>query len=263
MATAPERQPSNATNIQKLTKERSGDYAERDLAFTPPTGRQTRGSVREWRKDYHGDLWTRGGTGSCLCRFFFCTIFIAVFLIISIVLTLALYARPPNIAINNAGLITNGTSAIQVGNGGLDILLGVNISVANPNFFSIDLKKIQANIFYPLNGNKTALGGGSESNVVFDSGSNKTFQFPFTIAYKSALDPGNKILDDIEKKCLGNPKTDLTVDYTIGLTVNVIVVPVHIPISNSISFACPLTEADIQSLLGSAVNITNILGGAT
>lgn len=46
--------------------------------------------MRRWRKDYQGNLWTKGSRASCFGRFFCCTIMIFLFFLISIVLSLAL-----------------------------------------------------------------------------------------------------------------------------------------------------------------------------
>lgn len=47
-------------------------------------------NIRQWRYDHQGNLWTRGSRAGCFGRFFCCTIMIVVFLVISILLSLAL-----------------------------------------------------------------------------------------------------------------------------------------------------------------------------
>ena len=51
---------------------------------------RTPGNVRRWRKEYQGNLWTKGSRLGCFGRFFCCTLMIFLFLLISIVLSLAL-----------------------------------------------------------------------------------------------------------------------------------------------------------------------------
>lgn len=46
--------------------------------------------MRQWRKDYQGNLWTKGSRASCCGRFFCCTLMIFLLLLISVVLTIAL-----------------------------------------------------------------------------------------------------------------------------------------------------------------------------
>lgn len=49
-----------------------------------------RESVGAWRKDFNGGLWTKGGRGRCIGRFCCCSLMTVVFLLASILLTLAL-----------------------------------------------------------------------------------------------------------------------------------------------------------------------------
>lgn len=51
---------------------------------------RTSRSMRRWRYEHQGNLWTKGGRGRCFGRFFCCTIMIFVFLLVSIILSLAL-----------------------------------------------------------------------------------------------------------------------------------------------------------------------------
>jgi len=182
---------------------------------------------------------------------------VTLFLIISIVLSLLLWVRPPNITINNVGAPTNG-SEIQLTSDGVDINLAVDIAVQNPNYFAVDFKKIEAQIFYPIN--NTNVGGGTETDIIFHSHSQTNFTFPFTISYKKSLDPSNKILVDIATKCgfIGGSKTQITVDYKISLALKIVFFTISPVVSNSMSFDCPLSQSDIQSLGGSS-----ILGGVT
>jgi len=200
-------------------------------------------------------LWTQGGRGRCVGRFCCCTLLVALFLVISMVLSLLLWVRPPNISIGGVNTPTSG-SEIQVTSNGLNINLGVNISVENPNYFSVAFSKIQATIFYPIN--NTNVGGGNATDITFNSHSQTNFTFPFTISYQTSLDPSDKILVDIATKCgfLNGNKSPITVDYKISLGLKILFITVTPVISNSLSFPCPLSESDIKSLGPS------LLGGA-
>jgi len=70
-----------------------GEQKERskyEAAGFPPALRPPKdtGAIRIWRQDFHGGMWTRGSRGRCIGRFCCCTLFLGVFLIASIVLTL-------------------------------------------------------------------------------------------------------------------------------------------------------------------------------
>ncbi|THH10714.1 hypothetical protein EW145_g1160 [Phellinidium pouzarii] len=180
-------------------------------ALRPP---ESTGAIRLWRKDQRSGLWNKGGRGKCCLRFCCCTLFIAVFLIISIVLTLAVWIRPPDITINQVGLTAANGSTFQVTSDSLNLNLGVNISVDNPNYFSVTFRDIKVNLTYPID--NMGVGGGEKDNVVFHSHTQTTFNFPFTLTYNLADDTNQDVLKDLLNKCgITGTKQDITVDYKI------------------------------------------------
>ncbi|KAF8586508.1 hypothetical protein K439DRAFT_1408619 [Ramaria rubella] len=213
--------------------------------FEPPP--KSTGDLRMWRHDQNGNLWIKGGRGRCIGRFCCCTIMIAILLLVSIVLTLAIFLRPPDIQFNGVSPSTSGSS-VQATNNDLKVNLGIGISVRNPNFFSVAFKSITANLTYPIN--NTAIGGGEESNVVFPSNSLTTFTFPFTIEYSQASDPQGAILTDIATKCgflPGAAKQQLSVGYDLKLAIRILFVTIAPPISGTFNFDCPFTLDDIKA----------------
>ncbi|KAJ3744800.1 hypothetical protein DFH05DRAFT_1397748 [Lentinula detonsa] len=203
----------------------------------------------------------KGGRVSCIGRFFCCTLMIAVFLIVSIVLALALWIRPPSIIIGSAGLTSAGTSGIQFQTSGIVVPLEVNISVNNPDYFSVDLKQVTLDLTYPLDGNNTAIGNGSTSDITFHSHSNTTFTFPFEINYQFSTDPNYAILLDMASKCgiLGGSQSDITIDYSIKVDLKVILIPVSPTISNSFSISCPFDESELEDFIKS-LGLSSIAG---
>ncbi|KAJ6597019.1 hypothetical protein DFH09DRAFT_109035 [Mycena vulgaris] len=219
--------------------------------FTPsPRGPKTASSLRQYRKEFQGEMWTKGGRGRCFGRFFCCTFMIIIFLVVTILLSLVLWLRPPSINFGDVAPMTSG-SAIQLTADGININMGVNISVNNPNFFAVRFKKITAEIYYPLNNNNTAIGNGTKNNIVLESNAQTNFTFPFAIDYSTSLDPQSKILVDIAQKCgiLGTSTSDLVVQYKITLGVQILFVTISPSISNSFTFACPLSKEDISGFL--------------
>jgi len=210
---------------------------------------RTTQALRKYRYDSQGSLWTKGGRGRCICRFCCCTGLILLFLFISILLSLVLWIRPPNI--NFGQVETSSTNAIQLQTSGVEINLAVNVTVDNPNYFSVDFTKIQADIFYPIN--NTAIGSGNRSNINIASNAQTNFTFPFDLDYQRSLDPSNAILLDLATKCgiLGTA-TDITVNYKITLGIKIIFVTISPTISNTFTFPCPLTKSDISGLLSGA-----------
>jgi len=217
----------------------AGEYAY-------PKERTVRG-LKDYRYDHQGNLWTKGGRGRCIGRFCCCTLMIAVLLIVSIVLALALWIRPPGVQLGDVQPVSKAGSQIQIQPDGVTINLGLNISVDNPNYFSINIKNIQADLIYPIN--NTPIGGGSLSNVVFKSGENTNITFPFAVNYKTSADPGGKILSDLATKC--GSKSDVTVNYKITVGIRILFVTASPVIQNKFSFPCPLNADDLKGLLQS------------
>lgn len=218
------------------------------------TGSRSR-DLRRWRYDHHGgSLWTKGTRGKCILRFCCCTIMIVLLLFISILLALLMWTRPPDVIVGTVGPPSTG-SEIQLENNGVQINLAINITVNNPNYFSVSFPSIKANIYYPIN--NTYIGGGNQSSVTFPANTNKTITFPFSISYTSTMPSSNAILSDLETKCgiNGGTASDITVDYDITLNVRVLFFTVSPTISNTASFVCPLSASDLSgvasSILGS------------
>jgi len=235
-------QDSSFTGVDGVEKRRTqGSFVE------PP---KDTGDLRLWRHDTHGNLWTKGGRGSCIGRFCCCTILITLFLVISIALALAMWLRPPDISFGSIGPPTSG-SAIEASASELKINLALPISVKNPNFFSASFRSISATAYYPTN--DVNVGGGERDNIVFAANSETTFNFPISIDYTQAKDPNSAILTDIASRCgfTGSAKKQIMVKYTITLKINILAITVSPSFSGQAGFDCPLSQAQIQPFLGS------------
>jgi len=234
------------------SKTRDGDEVsgfERGEFGSPRGEKMTFGQYRREMRDENP--WTKGGRGHCIGRFICCTLMIAIFMIVSIVLALALWIRPPSIVIGTAGLTSAGTSGVAFTTSGISVPLEVNISVSNPNYFSVELKKLTLDLTYPLNGNNTDVGNGTLSDITFHSHSNTNFTFPFNIDYEYASDPSYAILINMAQKCglLGESQEDLTVDYKITVDIKILVVSISPTISNSFSLSCPFNSDELESII--------------
>jgi hypothetical protein len=222
--------------------------------------------VRAWRYDHQGNLWSKGGRGSCIGRFCCCFIFSFIFILISVVLTLALFIRPPNIVINGVAPPTNGSQVQITQDPALQLNLLVNISVNNPNYFDVAFSSVDLGITYPID--NTDFGGGHASDVVFKSRSYREFDFPFAVKYKPADDPSKKILLDLVSKCLGDKRQNLTINYKISLGLKILVATIRPSVSNQFKFLCPDMKDQLTALLkGAGLNIdpndiASVVGGS-
>lgn len=91
-----------------------------------------------------------------------------------------------------------------------------------------------------------------------------TIHFPLTVNYTTAIDSNFSIITDIATKCgfVGSSASDLTVDYNVKLKAKVIVVTIPVSFSSSVSFACPVSQSEIESALGVS-SLDSILGSLT
>ncbi|TFL07555.1 hypothetical protein BDV98DRAFT_28086 [Pterulicium gracile] len=202
-------------------------------------------SIRRFRFDERGALWTRGSRFGCVGRFCCCTLWITLLLLASILLSLVLWVQPPNVQIG--GVQTNSTGgAISRTDNGFRINLYIPITVDNPNYFSVNLRQINADLTYPIN--NTDIGGGTLNDVVIESGSkNTTINFPLAIEYNQSADPNNRVLVDIGSKCLGG-RGQLPIDYKI--TVGIRIGPVVISPSHADRFNVDCPAGDLLSGIG-------------
>jgi len=245
--TLPSRRTKPLVSVAPVRRESSGfDQGE----FTPGgvvvRGPKSAQALREYRYGHQGNLCTKGGRVRCFARICCCSLMTTVFLIVSIVLALALWVRPPSITIGSVQTMTGTTgSVVQTTTDGLTVNLGVNISVINPNYFSVDFKKINAEIFYPIN--NTPVGGGSTTDIVFHSRSQTSFIFPFSLSYNITEDPHGAVLADLISKC-GAEKSNLNITYKIALGIRILIATISPVISNQFNFPCPISTSDLGSL---------------
>lgn len=207
--------------------------------------------LRRYRYDHHGGLWTKGGRWPSIGRLCCCTLMTGALFFILIILALVLWMRPPNIVVGGVDPLQRNGGTIQLVENGISANLGVNISVDNPNYFAVDFKRIEAQIFYPIN--NTQIGGGVARDVVFNAHSQRNWTFPFTINYTTTLDPSRQILADLAQRCgvLGG-KRNLSVSYRITLALRILLITVSPVIKNSLSFECPIDPTDLENLIKSA-----------
>ncbi|KAH8107069.1 hypothetical protein BXZ70DRAFT_916248 [Cristinia sonorae] len=215
---------------------------------------KTAKALRQWRYEHQGNLWKRGGGARCCGRFFCCTIMIFVFLFLSIVLSLALWIKPPNVIVDTPVLRDNGSGSpvqLTADGEGLIVNLGINVSVSNPNYFSVMFNSLKADIFYPLN--NTHIGNSSLKDINIKSNEVTNFTVPIQFNYDIGQDPKLTIIEDIASRCGfgGNGVSQLTVDYKIKVDFTALFIPIKPTISNSATFACPFTKEDIDELLKS------------
>jgi len=224
-----------------------GEFTPAGMAARGPKSRIPQ-TLKEYRYGHQGNLCTKGGRLRCFGRICCCSLMTTVFLLVSIILALALWIRPPSIVIGSVQTMSVNGNVVQPTAEGLTVNLGVGISVSNPNYFSVSFKTIDAELFYPIN--NTAVGGGSTNNIVFHSRSQTNFTFPFSLSYNVTEDPKSLIIDDLAKKCgVSGTASNLSIDYKITLGIRILLATISPVISNQFNFPCPISASDISKFL--------------
>jgi len=245
---SPEGEPPIPPSKENITAYEHDDQ----MAQVRPRGNLagSKKSFRSWRAEGKENLWTRGSRARTCGRFFCCTTMITAFLIISILLSLALWVEPPNITIANP--VQNDTQAFTFQNGELAINLAANITVENPNYFGVALNKVELDLTYPIS--NYPVGGGERQNINIRSNAQTNFTFPFSLSYNTSDTSGTAVLQDIVTKC--EAKQDLTINYELKLSLRIVIVSVSPTITNSFTIACPIDPSEIEGLLGG--NLTSL-----
>jgi len=169
---------------------------------------------------------------------------ITAFLIISIILSLALWIKPPNITIGNPA--QNDTQTVSLQGGELSFNLAANITVDNPNYFGVALNKVQLDLIYPVD--NYPVGGGVKKDINIKSNAQTNFTFPFSFNYNISDTTGTGALQDILAKC--RAKQNLKVNYELKLSLRIVVVSISPTISDSFTIGCPVDADQIEKLLG-------------
>ncbi|PPQ84323.1 hypothetical protein CVT25_011597 [Psilocybe cyanescens] len=240
-------------SLAPARKEASG-FDQGEFAPSKVVARKSRTprALREYRYDHQGNLWTK----VCLSARSLgwdpglTSVKRAVEGAVpgDIVLTLALYARPPNITIGDVEAFPQNGSVLQPGTpDGFQVNLGVAISVSNPNYFSVGLKKIDLQLTYPIN--NTAAGGGDTKDINFKAKSQTDFTFPFHLMYSPSSDPNGAIFVDLSSKC-GKTPQNIVINYKITLGIRILIVTVSPVITNTFNFKCPVDISNLGSVIG-------------
>ncbi|KAI0637007.1 hypothetical protein C8Q77DRAFT_1154884 [Trametes polyzona] len=225
-------------------------YEHGEDAVPVPMGEKTSATMRQWRYDYQGKMWTKGSRASCFGRFFCCTIMIFVFLLISIILSLALWLRPPNVIVGQPTPDLN-TFNIDLNTESISLGMPVNVSINNPNYFSVDISYLDAQVIYPIN--NTQIGSGHKGKVVLKQNEQTNFTFPVTVAYNATSDPNGAVILDLAKRCGldGSSGSDVDLTVYVKVALKIFSIPISHTISNKVSFSCPLQSvgSELQDLL--------------
>ncbi|KAJ2958847.1 hypothetical protein NQZ79_g5593 [Umbelopsis isabellina] len=184
-----------------------------------------------------------------------CACFLLLILIalgITIGVLAALFKKPQ---VNFNGITQNSSiPAVQQNGSSFDFNFDINIGVVNPNVESATFTSIQAIAYYPT-APTVPVGGGILDDVHIGSNSISNLTFPFTITYDPSQSNGASMLADIATKCgiLGGTPSDITINYKLIVTVDILGIKISPAIDESATFPCPISAGSLPSDLSSAL----------
>ncbi|KAI8337121.1 hypothetical protein BC941DRAFT_426765 [Chlamydoabsidia padenii] len=194
----------------------------------------------------------------CSC----CFLMIIVALGIVVGVLAALFKKP---SIDIGGL--EGTPQFNLQGTTAIMQFNMNVTVNNPNFESVTFSNIDVKAYYPnlagLDLSKTPIGGGNKSDIHINSNGVTTIVFPFTLQFDAFSSSTSPIINDLFQKCglNGGAKQDITINYDVTPTINIIGIPITLTISSHSSFACPAEIANgMSNVLGP---LTSIMGSGS
>lgn len=197
-----------------------------------------------------------------LCRIVFGVLILAIIFIVSIILLIIMFLRPPNVAISGLGVPNQ--SAVTYQNGAFAFNVSVDISVSNPNSISANIKKLTANA-YDSADTSVVLGHGTVTNQKIQPNANTTVVFPFQIKYDQSQDSDLSIIRNIASDCGINlfggssGSGDLSFLFKIDVDIEALSISVPVNINRNISFPCPLSGSSLQGILS---GISSTFGGS-
>ncbi|KAF7724241.1 threonine synthase [Apophysomyces ossiformis] len=181
--------------------------------------------------------------------------FVIIAIVIIVIVLGAIFSKFVMPTMNMIGVTSSPYNVSQISFTGnsLDINFGLLINVQNPNMLQIDLSNIRATAYLPSQDGspRVAVGSGYLAYQALPKYSNQNFTFPFAIQYAPDNDRDQVVLSTIADKCglTGEPKQDLTIQYTITVDATVLFITVHPQIDSTQTFTCPL---DYRSTRGQA-----------
>lgn len=242
-----------AVNDPNMTSEKSG--------YGSPYASKRASGNSIWTKDDKRAFQSRSCPAK-LFRIIIGNLILAIIFIVSIILLIVMFLRPPNVAIS--GVSVPSQNGVSYQNGAFSFNVSVDISISNPNSISASLSKLKATA-YDSQDQTTALGHGEITNQKIKRNDNTTIVFPFQIQYDQSQDSDLSIIRNIASDCglslsggSSSGSGDLSFLFKIEVDVEVLSITVPVNVNRNVSFPCPLSGTSLQGVLsglGSAFGV--------
>lgn len=171
---------------------------------------------------------------------------IGIILTLCILMLLFVFLRPPNIGLKNVNLPSNTDVRIQ----GQTFQFNANIDflISNPNYVSATLKEVSA-VAYDASQQTTSIGSCKANDQVIASRDNTTLLLPCQLHYDMAKDQNLAIIQDIATRCF-KTKQQLQILLKVHISFQLYSFSVPIDVSPTISLGCPVTQQQVEQVLG-------------
>ncbi|KAI7876685.1 hypothetical protein K492DRAFT_166871 [Lichtheimia hyalospora FSU 10163] len=195
--------------------------------------------------------------GCCVClpkwiRYICCIILLLIICIAIVIGVLAGIFKVPDVKFNGIQgepqFSINGTTA--------NFVFNLNITIDNPNVESITFEDVVAKAYYP--GHDQSIGGGKLNDVHIKRYDVTEIIFPFTLSVDAKDAATQSIIMDMMGKCglTGGEPSDITINYDVVPTVNIIGIKISPTISNKANLPC--NSNDIPDL-SSITQLTSLI----
>ncbi|KAI8639958.1 hypothetical protein BD408DRAFT_391498 [Parasitella parasitica] len=178
------------------------------------------------------------------CRWISCILLLIIIALGIVVGVLAALFKTPSV--DFTGVKGEPSFSLTGTTANMNVSLGFTVS--NPNIESVTFKSLVATAYY--HGDDTELGGGTLNDLHIGSHSITNISFPFTIAMDLMADTTKSVVTRLMSDCGidGSATKDINLDYKVVATVSIIGIPISVPFSSSVSFACPINGQSSTAL---------------
>ncbi|CEP16095.1 hypothetical protein [Parasitella parasitica] len=190
------------------------------------------------------------------CRWISCILLLIIIALGIVVGVLAALFKTPSVEFTGV----QGSPSFTLAGTTANMNVSLGFTVNNPNIESVTFKSLVATAYY--HGDSTELGGGTLNNLHIGSHSITNISFPFAIAMNIMADTTKTVVTKLMSDCGidGGTAKDINLDYKVVATVSIIGIPISVPFSSSVSFACPIDGQSSSALQEISTLLTALSG---
>ncbi|WFD20507.1 T-complex protein 1 subunit delta [Malassezia caprae] len=179
-------------------------------------------------------------------RIIVCLLITGIVLTLCILMLLFVFLRPPNIGMKNVNLPTD--KDVQIQGGSFKFYANLSFLIANPNYVSATLQKVHA-VAYDANEPSVSVGFCNADDKVIAKRDNTTLSLPCELHYDVSKDTKLQVIQDIATRCF-KTKEKLQFLLKVHISFHLYSFSVPIDVSPTISISCPVTQQQVERVIG-------------